>query len=197
MYNIFRLKHTNGTCFSFNLEYMCIYKCLSVAVWGLQDSKTSDKSCNGCSEGRVITLSLWCGEADLSRAATGRSPARPHRSHHHRCVFVSVESKDVKFVLHLESSLLTLEDMCEPMIQSLLRTIIPRIDRTLQEVATPTCDGFASSWQYFLEMCDDIIELGSKSTSVTDIKKEVHRPVIQFKYKNVLVMLRTLFALWI
>ncbi|XP_031145055.1 protein Niban 1-like isoform X2 [Sander lucioperca] len=58
------------------------------------------------------------------------------------------------------------EDMCEPMLHSLQRTIIPRLDCTLQEVATPICDGFASTWQYFLETCDDIIDLGSKSTSV-------------------------------
>ncbi|KAG8015220.1 hypothetical protein GBF38_022560 [Nibea albiflora] len=72
------------------------------------------------------------------------------------------------------------EDLCEPMIQSLLHTVDPMIDRTLQEVATPACDGFASTWQYFLEMCDDIIELGSKSTSVTDIKKEVLTPLSAF-----------------
>ncbi|XP_022611517.1 protein Niban-like [Seriola dumerili] len=65
------------------------------------------------------------------------------------------------------------EDMCEPMLQSLRCTIIPRLDRTLQEVATPICDGFASTWQYFLESCDDIIDLGSMSISVKDIKKEV------------------------
>ncbi|XP_059186862.1 protein Niban 1-like [Centropristis striata] len=60
------------------------------------------------------------------------------------------------------------EDMCEPMLQSLLHTIVPRLVHTLQEVATPTCDAFASIWQYFLETCDDIIDLGSKSTSVND-----------------------------
>ncbi|CAK6968382.1 protein Niban 1-like isoform X1 [Scomber scombrus] len=69
------------------------------------------------------------------------------------------------------------EDLCEPMLQSLLQTIIPRLDRTLQEVATPICDGFASTWQYFLVTCDDIIELGSKSSSVKDIKKEVLTPL--------------------
>ncbi|XP_056229029.1 protein Niban 1-like [Seriola aureovittata] len=69
------------------------------------------------------------------------------------------------------------EDMCEPMLQSLRCTIIPRLDRTLQEVATPICDGFASAWQYFLESCDDIIDLGSMSISVKDIKKEVLTPL--------------------
>ncbi|XP_045902927.1 uncharacterized protein LOC123969506 isoform X2 [Micropterus dolomieu] len=64
------------------------------------------------------------------------------------------------------------EDMCEPMLQSFLHMIIPRIEHTLQGVAKPTCDGFASAWQYFLETCDYIIDLGSKSTSVKDIKKE-------------------------
>ncbi|TDH15985.1 hypothetical protein EPR50_G00014640 [Perca flavescens] len=58
------------------------------------------------------------------------------------------------------------EDMCEPMSHSLQHTIIPRLDCTLPEVATPVYDGFASTWQYFLETCDDIIDLGSKSTSV-------------------------------
>ncbi|XP_067442111.1 protein Niban 1-like [Thunnus thynnus] len=65
------------------------------------------------------------------------------------------------------------EEMCEPMLQSLLQTIIPRLDRTLREVAAPICDGFASTWQYFIETCDDIIVLGSKRSSVKDIKKEV------------------------
>ncbi|KAE8300796.1 hypothetical protein D5F01_LYC00943 [Larimichthys crocea] len=51
-----------------------------------------------------------------------------------------------------------------------------------QEVAVPTCEGFALTWQNFLEMCDDIIELGSKSTSVTDIKKEaVHLCAVMFR----------------
>lgn len=63
--------------------------------------------------------------------------------------------------------------MYEPMLQSLLQTIVPRLDRTLQEVAAPICDSFASTWQYFLETCDDILELGSQSSSVKDIKKEV------------------------
>ncbi|XP_051241069.1 protein Niban 1-like [Dicentrarchus labrax] len=63
------------------------------------------------------------------------------------------------------------EDMCEQMLQSLLHTIVPRLDRTLQEVATPTYNGFASARQYFLETCDGIVDLGSQSTSVKDIKK--------------------------
>nr|XP_046263473.1 protein Niban 1-like isoform X2 [Scatophagus argus] len=69
------------------------------------------------------------------------------------------------------------EDMCGPMLQTLLHTIIPRLDRTLQEVATPTCDGFASTWEYFVEACEGIIELGSKSTSVKDIKTQVLSPL--------------------
>ncbi|KAJ4921758.1 hypothetical protein JOQ06_016468 [Pogonophryne albipinna] len=43
------------------------------------------------------------------------------------------------------------EDMCEPMLKSLQHMVIPKLDRTLQEVAAPTWDGFASTWQYFLE----------------------------------------------
>ncbi|XP_040892017.1 protein Niban 1-like isoform X2 [Toxotes jaculatrix] len=69
------------------------------------------------------------------------------------------------------------DDMCEPMLQSLLHTIIPRLGRTLQEVATPICDGFAATWQYFLETCDDIIDLGSMSISVKDVRKEVLTPL--------------------
>ncbi|XP_071360756.1 protein Niban 1-like [Trachinotus anak] len=69
------------------------------------------------------------------------------------------------------------EDMCEPMLQSLQHVIIPRLDRTVQEVATPICDGCASTWQYFLEACDDIIDLGSMSLSVKDLKKEVLTPL--------------------
>lgn len=76
-------------------------------------------------------------------------------------------------VLHLSPFLLPPEDMCEPMLKSLARTITPRLNRTLREVAAPTCDGFASAWQYFLETCDGIVELGSKSTSVKDVKTEV------------------------
>ncbi|XP_071783835.1 protein Niban 1-like isoform X1 [Centroberyx gerrardi] len=65
------------------------------------------------------------------------------------------------------------EDMCGLMLQSLLHVIIPRLDRTLQEVATPICDGFASTRQYFLETCDNIIDQGSKGRSM----KEVLRPL--------------------
>ncbi|XP_071401629.1 protein Niban 1-like isoform X3 [Centroberyx affinis] len=65
------------------------------------------------------------------------------------------------------------EDMCGLMLQSLLHVIIPRLDCTLQEVATPICDGFASTRQYFLETCDDIIDQGSKGRSM----KEVLRPL--------------------
>ncbi|XP_050926723.1 protein Niban 1 isoform X3 [Lates calcarifer] len=65
------------------------------------------------------------------------------------------------------------DDTCELMLQCLLHTIVPRLDRTLQEVAMPIYDGFASTWRYFLETCDDIIDLGSMSISVKDIKKEV------------------------
>ncbi|XP_044045960.1 protein Niban 1-like isoform X2 [Siniperca chuatsi] len=69
------------------------------------------------------------------------------------------------------------EDMCEPMLQSLLHKVIPSLDRTLQEVETPTCEAFASIWQYFLEKCDSIIDLGSTGTSVKDIKKEALTPL--------------------
>ncbi|XP_076583680.1 protein Niban 1-like [Chaetodon auriga] len=69
------------------------------------------------------------------------------------------------------------EDMCEPMLHSLLHVIIPKLDRTLQEVATPTCDGFAFTCRFFLETCDAIIDLASKSTSMKDIKKEVLSPL--------------------
>lgn len=79
-----------------NLYYMCIYARLSVAVWGLQDGKTAGKSCDVRSEGGAVTSSLWCGETDGCRIATGQSAAWPHRSHNHRCVFVSVKSEDVK-----------------------------------------------------------------------------------------------------
>ncbi|XP_047435065.1 protein Niban 2-like [Mugil cephalus] len=65
------------------------------------------------------------------------------------------------------------EDTCEMLLHSLLHTIIPRLDRTLQEVATPICNGFASTWKYFLETCDDIIEIGPTSTSATNVNKEV------------------------
>lgn len=75
--------------------------------------------------------------------------------------------------------------MCGVMLQSLLHTITPKLNRTLQEVATPTCDGFASTWQYFLETCDGIIDLGSKSTTVKYIKTEVHWAVISFKIEKV------------
>lgn len=155
---------------------MYIHACVSVAVWGLLDSKMWGKSCHGCSEGRLVTLSFWCGESNLCGTATGRSAARPRRSQDHRCAFVSVKSEDVKWdrVLHLNPLLLTLEDMCQPMLQSLQHAVIPRLERTLQEVATPTCDAFASTWQYFLETYEDIIDLASKSTSVKDIKNEVH-----------------------
>ncbi|XP_050926722.1 protein Niban 1 isoform X2 [Lates calcarifer] len=69
------------------------------------------------------------------------------------------------------------DDTCELMLQCLLHTIVPRLDRTLQEVAMPIYDGFASTWRYFLETCDDIIDLGSMSISVKDIKKEVLMPL--------------------
>ncbi|KAI3352949.1 hypothetical protein L3Q82_019515 [Scortum barcoo] len=69
------------------------------------------------------------------------------------------------------------EDMCEPMLKSLQHVIIPRLDRTLQEVAAPTCDAFAFTWQYFLETCDGIIDLASKNTSVKDSEKEVLTPL--------------------
>ncbi|XP_026159610.1 uncharacterized protein LOC113128472 isoform X2 [Mastacembelus armatus] len=68
------------------------------------------------------------------------------------------------------------EDMCEPILQSLLHTIIPRLNRTLQEVAVPIYDGFASTWEYFLETCDDIIDLGS----VKDMEEMVLRPLSGF-----------------
>ncbi|KAK1886073.1 23S rRNA (uracil(1939)-C(5))-methyltransferase RlmD [Dissostichus eleginoides] len=46
------------------------------------------------------------------------------------------------------------EDMCEPMLKSLQHMVIPKLDRTLQEVAAPTWDGFAStgntSWRHIL-----------------------------------------------
>ncbi|KAI4833002.1 hypothetical protein KUCAC02_015936 [Chaenocephalus aceratus] len=46
------------------------------------------------------------------------------------------------------------EERCEPMLKSLQHMVIPKLDRTLQEVAAPTWDGFASTWQYFLETYD-------------------------------------------
>ncbi|KAI9533975.1 hypothetical protein NQZ68_018343 [Dissostichus eleginoides] len=61
------------------------------------------------------------------------------------------------------------EDMCEPMLKSLQHMVIPKLDRTLQEVAAPTWDGFASTGQYFLETydarmwkCLDGLELSSE-----------------------------------
>ncbi|KAM4603308.1 protein Niban 1-like [Polymixia lowei] len=65
------------------------------------------------------------------------------------------------------------EDIWGRMLESLLHVITPRLDRTLQEVATPICDGFASTRRYFLETCDDIIDQGPKCTSI----KEVLRPL--------------------
>ncbi|KAG7240769.1 hypothetical protein INR49_026404 [Caranx melampygus] len=53
------------------------------------------------------------------------------------------------------------EDICKAMLQSLQHMIIPRIDRIVQEVATPICDGLASTWQYFLETWIKAAEEGS------------------------------------
>lgn len=88
----------------------------------------------------------------------------------------------MRLCLQSMSFFLTLEDLCEPMLESLLQTIIPRLDRTLQEVASPICDGFASTWEYFQETCDEIIELGSKSSSEKNIKIEV---IGQLQFRDV------------
>lgn len=69
----------------------CVF--LSVAVWGLHGSESAGKSCDDSSEAGAVTLSFGSGEADVCRAAAGQSAARPHRSHNHRCVFLSVISE--------------------------------------------------------------------------------------------------------
>ncbi|XP_037830770.1 protein Niban 1 isoform X2 [Kryptolebias marmoratus] len=67
----------------------------------------------------------------------------------------------------------SVEDMCEPVLQSLQHVVSPRLHPTLQEVAVPICDGFASIWECFLETCDNVIDAASPNTSTKDIKEEV------------------------
>ncbi len=80
-----------------------------------------------------------------------------------------MSDETVSFIfIHLSSP----EDMCEPMIESLLHVIIPRPNYSLQEVATTTRDGFASTIQNFQEIRDGIIDLRSKKTSAKGIRKK-------------------------
>ncbi|XP_021174399.2 protein Niban 1 isoform X1 [Fundulus heteroclitus] len=65
------------------------------------------------------------------------------------------------------------EDTYEQMLRCLQLAIIPRLPRTLQEVAAPVCDGFASIWEYFMETCDDVIDVASANTPEKDVKKEL------------------------
>ena len=86
-----------------------------------------------------------------------KAAAGQHRSHDDRSVFLA-KSEDGKGDFSILNLLLfLLEDMCEPMLKSLQHMVIPKLDRTLQEVAAPTWDGFASTWQYFLETCEDML----------------------------------------
>ncbi|KAJ8362912.1 hypothetical protein SKAU_G00117430 [Synaphobranchus kaupii] len=61
------------------------------------------------------------------------------------------------------------EDMCAEISQGLSHTVIPLLDRTFQEVATPICDGFAAAWQLFLETCDDVTDKGCSGQSLRAI----------------------------
>lgn len=65
------------------------------------------------------------------------------------------------------------EDTFEQILRCLQILIIPRLHRTLQKVATPICDGFVSTWEYFLEICDGIIDVASANLRHKDVKKEL------------------------
>ncbi|XP_035258810.1 protein Niban 1-like isoform X1 [Anguilla anguilla] len=61
------------------------------------------------------------------------------------------------------------EGVCAEMSLCLSRTVIPLLDRTVHEVATPVCDGFAAAWQLFLETCDDVTAKGCSGQSLHEI----------------------------